>query len=105
MPRQPRLDIPGLLQHVIVRGTERPAIFFGDNDRLRVVALLDQFPVTTESDCLAWALIPNYFHLLLRCNRVELSRFMRRLLTGHAVYFKLSAITAPGTRFRTATSP
>ncbi|RQW84028.1 MAG: transposase, partial [Geobacter sp.] len=26
MPRQPRLDIPGLLQHVIVRGIERSEI-------------------------------------------------------------------------------
>jgi hypothetical protein len=27
MPRQARLDIPGLLQHVIVRGIERRKIF------------------------------------------------------------------------------
>ncbi|MEZ4599983.1 MAG: transposase [Syntrophotaleaceae bacterium] len=89
MPRQPRLDIPGLLQHVIVRGIERTAIFLDDNDRLRFVERLDQLLVKTETDCFAWALIPNHFHLLLRCNRVELSRFMRRLLTGHAVYFNL----------------
>jgi putative transposase len=37
MPRQPRLDIPGLLQHVIVRGIERRHIFLDDRDRRRFV--------------------------------------------------------------------
>ena len=87
MPRQPRLDIPGLLQHVIVRGIERSEIFLDDDDRGRFVARFDRLLVETETDCYAWALIPNHFHLLLCCNRVELSRFMRRLLTGYAVYF------------------
>jgi len=87
MPRQPRIDIPGLLQHVIVRGVERTKIFLDDEDRQRFVDHFSQLLVETGTDCYAWALIPNHFHLLLRCNRVELPRFMRRLLTGHAVYF------------------
>lgn len=89
MPRQPRLDIPGLLQHVIVRGIERSEIFLDDDDRRRFVDRFDRLLVETETDCYAWALIPNHFHLLLRCNRMDLSRFMRRLLTGYAVYFNL----------------
>jgi REP element-mobilizing transposase RayT len=87
MPRQPRLDSPGLLQHVIVRGIERSDIFRDDGDRTRFVARLGKLLGETGTDCLAWALIPNHFHLLLRPNRGELSRFMRRLLTGYAVTF------------------
>ena len=75
MPRQPRIDIPGLLQHVIVRGIERSKIFLDDYDRQRFVERFDRLLVKTGTDCYAWALIPNHFHLLLRCNRVELSRF------------------------------
>ena len=33
MPRQPRLDAPGLLQHVMARGIERRKIFLDDKDR------------------------------------------------------------------------
>jgi REP element-mobilizing transposase RayT len=33
MPRTSRLDIPGLLYHVIVRGIERRPIFRDDRDR------------------------------------------------------------------------
>ncbi len=89
MPRQPRLDIPGLLQHVIVRGIERSAIFLDDEDRSRFVDRLGSLLVETDTDCYAWALLDNHFHLLLRCRRLELSRFMRRLLTGYAVTFNL----------------
>jgi hypothetical protein len=49
MPRQPRLDIPGLLQHVIVRDIERSAIFLDDKDRRRFVDLFDQLLVETET--------------------------------------------------------
>ena len=34
MPRQPRLDAPGLLHHVIIRGIERFPIVKDDSDRL-----------------------------------------------------------------------
>ena len=37
MPRQPRLDAPGLLQHIMVRGIERTKIFRDD----KVAELLD----------------------------------------------------------------
>lgn len=39
--------------------------------------------------CYAWALMSNHVHLLLRPARGKLSTFMRRLLTGHAVFFNL----------------
>ncbi|MCL6472754.1 MAG: hypothetical protein K6T91_08095 [Firmicutes bacterium] len=32
MPRQPRLDIPGLIYHVIFRGIEGKEIFKGEKD-------------------------------------------------------------------------
>jgi putative transposase len=33
MPRTARIDIPGLLQHVMVRGIEKRDIFLDDDDR------------------------------------------------------------------------
>ncbi|MBC2694002.1 MAG: transposase, partial [Desulfobacteraceae bacterium] len=40
----------------------------------------------SNTSCFAWALVPNHFHLLLRSGRVP-TTVMRRLLTGHAMYF------------------
>lgn len=87
MPRQPRIDSPNLLHHVIVRGIERGEIFYDDVDRSSFVDRLRMLLLETNTDCYSWALIPNHFHLLLRPHTVELSRFMRRLLTGYAVTF------------------
>ena len=87
MPRQARLDIPGLLQHVIIRGIERADIFMDDDDRQRFVDRFSSLLVETGTDCFAWALIPNHAHLLLRCNNFELSRFMQKLLTSYAITF------------------
>ena len=46
--------------------------------------------VETGTDCFAWSLMSNHFHLLLRPNQIELSSLMRRLLTGYAVNFNRS---------------
>ena len=87
MPRSPRLDIPGLLQHVIVRGIEKRDIFFEDREREFFVERLSSLLKETEVRCFAWALMSNHFHLLLMPTHGTLATFMRRLLTGYAVYF------------------
>ena len=57
MPRLARLDITGLLQHVIMRGIERRDIFNDNHDRQlfvdRLIALLPE----TGVRCYAWALL------------------------------------------------
>ena len=89
MPRAARLDVPGLLQHVIVRGIERRDIFLDDEDRHFFVQRLSELLVKTSTDCFAWALMSNHFHLLVRPCYGKLAVFMRRLLTGYAVTFNL----------------
>lgn len=87
MPRQPRLDIPDVLHHVIVRGIERRDIFADDDDKERFVARLSGLLTKSATKCYAWALMSNHIHLLLMPTRVSLAETMRRLLTGYAVYF------------------
>jgi len=89
MPRTARLDIPDLLQHVIVRGIERRDIFMDDDDRRDFVQRLQYLLEQTGVECLAWSLMSNHFHLLLRPRQTILAKFMRRLLTGYAVSFNL----------------
>ena len=43
----------------------------------------------TQTQCYAWALIPNHFHILLRTGPTPLSKVMRRLMTGYAVTFNI----------------
>jgi len=87
MPRQPRLDAPGLLQHVMARGIERREIFKDDKDRKSFLVRLAVILEETQTQCYAWSLIPNHFHILLRTGPTPLSKVMRRLMTGYAVTF------------------
>ena len=89
MPRQPRLDAPGLLQHVMARGIERRKLFRDDKDRKSFLERLTTILEETQTQCYAWALIPNHFHILLRTGPTPLSKVMRRLMTGYAVTFNL----------------
>src|SRR4030066_69412 len=89
MPRSARLDLSGLLQHVIVRGIEKRDIFFDDYDRRFFLTRFTELLEEMNIDCLAWALLPNHFHLLLRPRKTKLASFMRRLLTSYAVFFNL----------------
>jgi putative transposase len=87
MPRSARIDAPGALHHIIVRGIGRRKIFDDDADRN---AFLERFGAVlndTATACFAWALIPNHFHLLLRTGQVPMSTVMRRLLTGYAMNY------------------
>ncbi|MDJ0667635.1 MAG: hypothetical protein QNJ61_10160 [Desulfobacterales bacterium] len=66
MPRQSRIDAPGALHHIIVRGIEWRKIFRDDDDRYDFIARLGGILEETATACYGSALIPNHFHLLLR---------------------------------------
>ncbi len=87
MPRGPRLDAPGTLHHVMVRGIEGTRIFRTDGDREDFVKRLATVVDATGVEVLAWALLPNHLHLLVRTGGRPLATVMRRLLTGYAVAF------------------
>lgn len=89
MPRTARLDMPELLQHVIVRGVDRCDIFRDDADRRRFLQSFSKLLVATGTDCFAWSLLTNHAHFLLRPCATRLAPFMRRLLTSYAIYFNL----------------
>ena len=87
MPRGPRLDAPGVLHHVMVRGLERRAIFRDDRDRADFVRRLAAVAIRDTLAVYAWALLPNHAHLLVRTGRRPLGRSMRAILTGYAGAF------------------
>ncbi|MBI9086968.1 MAG: transposase [Desulfobacterales bacterium] len=87
MPRKARIDAPGALHHIIARGIEKKPIFHDDNDRLNFLERFGTILDETGTPCLAWALMPNHVHLLLKTGLAPISKVMRRLLTGHAQQF------------------
>lgn len=87
MPRQARLDAPGALHHVMGRGIEKTSIFRTDKDREDFLTRLGSLCEGGSLNVIAWALLDNHFHLLIRTGKQRLSESMRKLLTGYVVSF------------------
>ncbi len=89
MPRGPRLDSPGTLHHVILRGIERKNIVSDNIDRKNFVTRMGDIGVKTETAIYAWALMNNHAHILLRSGPCGLPLYMRRLLSGYATSYNI----------------
>jgi len=87
MPRTARLDAPGTLHHVMIRGIERRNIFRNKTDRLDFLERLEKLIPEAGIVCYGWAFLSNHAHFLLKTGHLPLSQFMRRLLTGYVVSF------------------
>ncbi|MBX7149066.1 transposase [bacterium] len=87
MPRKARLDIPGTLHHVMVRGIEKRKVFDDESDCLNFVKRMGDNALKTKTILYAWALMPNHIHILLRSGPEGLPAYMRRVLTGYAVTY------------------
>lgn len=84
MPRRARLDSPGTLHHVIIRGIEKGPIVDDDNDRKTFVDRLGELSCDLQTPVYAWALMTNHAHILLCSGPAGLASFMRKLLTFYA---------------------
>ncbi|MBW2635955.1 MAG: transposase, partial [Deltaproteobacteria bacterium] len=87
MPRKARIDPPGALQHIIARGIARRKVFDDNADRDFFVDRLGLILTDTNTQCFAWALIPNHFHLLLKTGTTPIATVMKRLLTSYAMHY------------------
>jgi len=87
MPRTARLDAPGVLHHVIIRGIEGKKIFRNNKDRDDFIERLETLCPEMQVSCYAWAFMSNHAHFLFRTGQKPLSTLMRRLLTGYVISF------------------
>ena len=87
MPRKSRIDAAGALHHIIARGIDRGKIFQDPTDKRNFLERLGEILKGTETRCFAWALIANHFHLMLKTGNVPIATVMRKLLTGHALWY------------------
>ena len=87
MPRHARLDTPGALHHVMLRGNNRGDLFVDDLDRKKFLDRLGQVVENGKCSVYAFALMSNHVHILLRSGNIGIATVMRKLLTWYAIYF------------------
>ena len=66
---------------------EGTPIFRQDSDRQTFLDRLGKLTKATGTRVLAWVLMDNHVHLLIFSGPKGISQFMRRLLTGYAIYY------------------
>ena len=88
MARHPRLELPGIAQHVVQRGNKRSSFFLADDDRQRYLQCLRQAMLRDAVRLHAYVLMSNHVHLLLTPGGVgALSRMMHTFGRNYAGLF------------------
>jgi len=77
MSRPLRIQYPDAYYHVTCRGNEQRAIFLNSEDQKEFFRLLSRSLEIFSVRLLAYALMPNHFHLLVCTPKGNLSEFMR----------------------------
>ncbi len=71
MPRQRRLDLPGVPQHVIQRGNNRQPCFLREQDYRCYLSQLGEAAGAQGCQIHAYVLMTNHVHLLIRAKGVR----------------------------------
>jgi putative transposase len=79
MARFKRIQIPGLIRHVMARGNGRMRIFLDDTDYRHFVYVLGDVVEEFEIECWNYCAMPNHYHVTLQPTRANLSEAIRRL--------------------------
>ena len=82
MPRYARINVPLGIHHIISRTIRREYLIKGPHERLYYLRQLAQATKQTDAQVLAWCLMSNHVHLVVRAGRDPLSRLMKPVHTG-----------------------
>jgi len=86
MPRRLRLEFEGAIYHVMTRGNARQDIVRDDDDRHRILADLERSVLRCDWELLAFVIMSNHLHLLLKTPRPNLAKGMQAFLSAYAVW-------------------
>lgn len=87
MARMARRTAESNIYHVMARGVGRQLIFEDDADRIFYLSVLRDELDSHGGEVLAWCLMDNHVHLLVRMGLEDLSEMMRALGSCYAAFF------------------
>lgn len=94
MPRQPRIEYPGAIYHVMARGDRREAIFVDDEDREMFLCMMGEAAERSGWKIYGWVLMDNHYHWAIKTPEPNLvagmkwfqNTYTRRFNTRHRVW-------------------
>jgi putative transposase len=79
MTRPLRIEFPDAIYHITSRGDRQEPNFRDDSDRQRLLDVIDRAMGRLDAEMLAFCLMGNHYHFVLRTRRPNLSRLMRQI--------------------------
>lgn len=87
MARKPRVQQPGMIHHVIARGNNKESVFKKETDKIRYLQLLIKYKEQQKFKLLAYCIMDNHIHLLIKQGRVSLSKTMQCIQQSYTQYY------------------
>lgn len=87
MARPLRIQFENAYYHITCRGNARQEIFLNDADYSKFLDLLERSSDIYQVDILAFVLIINHFHLLVKTHLANLQEFMRHFNISYTSYY------------------
>lgn len=87
MPRTAREKSAVDIYHIMLRGLDRTALFYDDEDKREFMDCLSRYKEKYGFSIFAYSLMQNHVHLLLREGQVSISEVMKGLSLSYSRYF------------------
>ena len=87
MPRTKREKSEYGIYHVMLRGVNRQKIFEEEADNFVFLSIVETYKKKCKFELLAYCLMVNHVHLLIREGEMSLDAIFRRISTTYALYF------------------
>ncbi|RQD76946.1 MAG: transposase, partial [Candidatus Syntrophonatronum acetioxidans] len=87
MPRSSREKSQTGIYHVMLRGIDKRDIFLTQNDNKKFLHYIELAKEKSEIFLLAYCLMSNHVHMLLKEGKEEIGNFIRRVAVGYAQYY------------------
>ena len=87
VPRHHRTYAESGFEHVVIRGVGRMVLFDTDEDRWYFLGLMEEALREHGTGLIAWCLMANHVHLLMRTQPNDLSGIMHQICMRYAQYF------------------
>ena len=87
MPRVARKKSVSGIHHVMVRGINQQHIFHDDEDRKKMIDILQKTKAISQFELYGYCLMDNHVHLLVKVGQEELSQIMKRIEIAYAYWY------------------
>lgn len=87
MARSRRIEYYGAIYHIIHRGNNKSYIFEKNDDKVYLLQVLSDINELFDFHLLAYVIMNNHYHFLIKTHNIPISRIMHRINTRYAKYY------------------